>query len=397
MAKAGKKGKSKKVGRPVPFLYHIYVLISVAAMRLSGVCLRTDRSGIKGIKGPALLLCPHISLKDHIIVANALFPKRPTFVLSEHFISKPFIGKALLKLARVITKKMFCADAGTIMGIMRAKNEGNIIVLFPEGRLNAVAHSQPVAEGTAALVKKLGIDVYSVIGNGSALVYPKWGEKPRKGIIEVKTVKVLSRDDIANMTVTDISDTIDGLIYHDDEAAANGREYKCRDTAKGLDSILYKCHHCLAEFTLSAADGRIACQSCGFSAVLGCDYRFDSGSPVKTVNEWFYWQRDVFTLDEILEDDIKIGAVNAKGIMDFNAGEGHIRLDKEYLRLKGTVFGEEIELAKETGKIGGMPYTPMREFDIYYDKKLLYLMPPDGRRIVKYVNMVDKICQKNKG
>lgn len=393
MDRSTKKRRTKKIGRPILLLYQMYALISAAAIRLGGVKLKIDRSGIEDIEGPALVLCPHVSLKDHIFVANALLPKRPTFVLSEHFISKPIIGTVLKKFARVITKKMFCADAGTIMGIMRAKSEGNIIVLFPEGRLNAVAHSQPVAEGTAQLVKKLGIDVYSAVGNGSALVYPKWGEKPRRGVIDVKTSKVLSKEDIASLQVDEISAAIDKLIYHDDEAAAAGREYLCSDTAKGLDSVLYKCPQCHDEFTLTAGEGCITCKSCGFKTRLGYDYRFDN-DVVKSVNDWFYWQRETFNTDEVLKDDIRIGAVNDKGIMDFDAGAGSIRLDRDRFWLKGSVFGNDIEFSRETKKIGGLPYTPMREFDIYYDKKLLYLMPQDGRRIIKYVNMVDLVCQK---
>ena len=42
-----------------------------------------------------------------------------------------------------------------------------------------------------------------------------------------------------------------------------------------------------------------------------------------------------------------------------------------------------------------MPCTPSREFDIYCNKKLLYLMPDDKRRIVKYVTLVDKVCEGN--
>lgn len=391
--KHSKKGSKKRIGRPVAVLYQIYALVSAAVIRLGGVKLKFDRSGIKDIKGPALVLCPHISLKDHVFVANALLPKRPTFVMSEHFISKPVLGVILKKIARVITKKMFCADASTIIGIMRAKNEGNIIVLFPEGRLNSVAHSQPVADGTAALVKKLGIDVYTVAGNGSALVYPKWGEKPRRGIIEIKTGRVLTKEEIAIMSTEDISGIIDRLIYHDDEQAAKGRKYFCKDTAKGLDSVLYKCPECGKEFTLIAGKSRILCQGCGFESRLGYDYRFENGR-LKSPNEWFYWQREVFDIDEVLEEDIKIGAVSDCGKMDYNAGEGHIRLDKECFRLTGRVFSEKIDICRPTAKIGGLPYTPMREFDIYYNKRLLYLMPGDARRIIKYVNMVDIVCQR---
>lgn len=384
------KKKQKKIGRPCPVLYHMYLYTAALILRIHGVRLKIDRSGIKDMRGPALILAPHISLKDHILVGLTLLPHRPTFVLSEHFMTKPIIRPALKHLGRVITKKMFCPDVSTIMGIIRAKNEGNVIVLFPEGRLNSVAHSQKVTPGTAQLVKKLGVDVYTVTGNGSALVFPKWGEKYRKGKINVTTQKLISKDDISGLSVDEISKIVDNAIYHDDEKAMAGEEYICKNPAEGLESVLYKCPDCNSEYELTSKESRVMCKSCGAEFELGLDYRFKNGR-FGSVNEWFYWQIDELSVDTVLEDDIKIGTPDEKGNMDFNAGAGHIRLDKSELRLTGEVFGEDVSCVVKTDKIGGMPYTPMREFDIYKDKCLLYLQPSDGRRIIKYVTLVDKI------
>lgn len=394
--RSGRSQRSRKIGRPIPVLYHAYVLISVLAMRLRGVRISFDRSGLAGITGPALLVCPHISMKDHVIVAYSLFPKRPTFVLSEHFIFKPFLGWPLKKLARVITKKMFCADAGTILNILRAKKEDNIIVLFPEGRLNAAAHSQPVTEGSAALVKKLGVDVYTVAGSGSALVYPKWGERPRKGEITVTTARLASADEISGMSERDISEMLDRAINHDDEKACLGKSYKCRDTSRGLDGILYKCPVCNKEFSLYAGGCEMGCTECGFKTRLGYDYLFESG-PIKSVNGWFYWQKESLDMNEVLEDDVTLGAVGKKGVMDFNAGSGHIVMTRERTVLDGELFGSRLHYELATPRIGGTPYTPMREFDIYCDKRLIYITPQDRRRIMKYVHMVDRTADELRG
>ena len=62
-----------------------------------------------------------------------------------------------MKLAHTVSKKMFCSDVSTIMNLLRAKREGNVIVLFPEGRLGASGRTGKLTEGTAALAKKLGM------------------------------------------------------------------------------------------------------------------------------------------------------------------------------------------------------------------------------------------------
>ena len=204
------------------------------------------------------------------------------------------------------------------------------------------------------------------------------------------TQKLISKDDISGLSVDEISKIVDNAIYHDDEKAMAGEEYICKNPAEGLESVLYKCPDCNSEYELTSKESRVMCKSCGAEFELGLDYRFKNGR-LGSVNEWFYWQIDELSVDTVLEDDIKIGTPDEKGNMNFNAGAGHIRLDKSELRLTGEVFGEDVSCVVKTEKIGGMPYTPMREFDIYKDKRLLYLQPSDGRRIIKYVTLVDKI------
>ena len=83
--------------------------------------------------------------------------------------------------------------------------------------------------------------------------------------------------------------------------------------------------------------------------------------------------------------------------MNLNAGEGHLKLDRERLTFSGTVFGENIDYSTELSALGGTPYTPNKEFDIYYRKKLLYLQPPDPRTVVKWVTFIDKSVAENRG
>lgn len=291
---------------------------------------------------------------------------------------------------------MFDADAGTIMGIMRAKREGNVIVLFPEGRMNAVAHTYPVTPGTAELVKRLEIPVYCVVGNGAALADPKWYKGFRSGLVDVKTYKIFSSEEIKSHSISEISERLDSAILHDDEKAMAGHRYPAKDTVKGLDGIIYKCPECGAEFSLTAENSTVKCLNCGFETRLADDYRFTNGR-FKTVNEWFYWQIDELDLNEIYEEDIKIGAVGKNGNMDFDAGSGHIRLDRERLCLVGEVFGEKIDYNVELSVLGGTPYTPNREFDIYYRKKLLYLQPKDPKAVVKRVTFIDKAVAEKRG
>ena len=154
-----KKSKSKRpIGKANPLLYAtLYAALKNKYTKRYGITY--DNEIVKQIKGPAVVVATHTCDEDHILSALTLYPIRPTYVVSEHFMRNPSTAR-LLKLMHVITKKMFTPDVSTILNIMRAKNENAVIVIFPEGRLSCYGHTLPIADGTAELIKKLGVDLY---------------------------------------------------------------------------------------------------------------------------------------------------------------------------------------------------------------------------------------------
>ena len=142
------------------FLY--WLLIGVIVRLFLKLKLRTvfDRTGLEDLiknGGPALVLSTHNSNLDFLFAGVELRPNVVTFVGSHHFTTNK-ITRFFIKISHAITKKMFCADVSTIISIMRARDAGQIIVLYPEGRLTCSGLSVKVTEGTVELVKKLGID-----------------------------------------------------------------------------------------------------------------------------------------------------------------------------------------------------------------------------------------------
>lgn len=389
------KKTSKKAKKPFAPLYYCAFLLVSTYYRLRWH-VKTDRTALKDLKGPAIVLAPHISDKDHFLVGMELFPHRPTFVLSEHFMGYPLL-RPVLKVMRVITKRMFCADVGTIMKIMRALKSGNVVVLFPEGRLTWYGHSLTVTEGTAELVKKAGADVYTVTGNGAYLTFPKWRKKPRRGKISVTADHLFTPEDIKALSVGEIRKRIDNAIFHDDEQAMEDTEYRCSDMTNGLDGILYKCPECGSEFRLRTGGNRIVCESCGESWTLDGRYILH-GKHFTRINEWCMWQ--ISQLDpqyDRLECDVRVGAVNDKGNIDHYAGTGHAALCRDMFTFSGTVFGKEISFEKTPESIGGFPITVASAFDIYHENRLLYMHPlPDLRTAVKWVTLLDRIIEDKK-
>ncbi len=385
------KKKKKVIGKVNPILYAtVYTALKGSFTKKYGITY--DKACVKDMKGPAVVLATHTSDVDHVLSALTLYPVRPTYIVSEHFMHKKATAR-LLKYMHVITKKMFTPDVSTIMNILRAKRENAVIVIFPEGRLSCYAHSVPVAEGTAELIKKLGVDLYIWKAEGASLTFPKWRDKDdaRRGKIRSSVKLLLSADEVKERSVEEIKRISAEAILHDDELAMEGVEYRSETIASGVDRILYKCPVCLRENGITAEKDRIRC-TCGLDARLDGFYRLD-GAPFRRINEWFEWQQASIDVEnEVLTSKARLGCCDAKGFMDGTAGEGEIYLDKHEFRLSGTLYGEPIAFSVDAEKIGAFPITPGDHFDVYHNGRLIYVYPlPDGRTTVKWTSFVDRL------
>ena len=248
-----KRKAHKKIGKANPILYA--AVHAVLHRKFKKYNITYDNAIVKDIKGPAIIVATHTCDQDHFLSALTLYPLRPTYVVSEHFMHLPSSAK-LLKLMHVITKRMFTPDASTIMNILRAKRENAVIVIFPEGRLSCYGHTLPIADGTAELIKKLGIDLYVWKAEGAYLSFPKWRDKgdSRVGKINASVKRLLTADEVAEKNVEEINQITQDAIFHDDEVAMRGVEYKCDDMTRGVDRILFKCPKCLNEGTITAGE-----------------------------------------------------------------------------------------------------------------------------------------------
>ena len=391
-----KKKSKKKIGKVNPIVYFfVYAALKRKYTKRYGI--KFDRSVAKDIKGPAFVVATHTCDQDHIISALTLYPLRPTYVVSDHFMRDPKTAR-LLKLMKVIPKKMFSADVSTIISIMRAKNENAVIVIFPEGRLSCYGRTLPITEGTAELIKKLGINLYSWKAEGAYLTFPKWREpgENRCGRINSSVKLLLTADEIKEKSVSEIKEITANAIRNDDELAMDGVEYKSDAMANGLDKILYKCPKCQKEGGITAEGNTVKCE-CGLEATLDNYYKLH-GAPFERVNDWFAWQQNSINTEcEHLEAKVKLGCPGEDGFMDENAGEGEAYIDKDVFRLSGTLHGEAIEFSISPEKIGAFPITPGRHFDIYHHGKLIYVYPqPDERLSVKWVCYLDKLMEVKK-
>lgn len=319
------KQRKKQLGKPSAILWFFACVFFYVFFKLR-YRMSIDRGGLGKLRGPGLVLAPHTAELDPFLIGVALYPRRPNFVVSYHFMANPKIRRIFNRL-HVIPKRMFSADPSTILNIGRAKREGNLVVLFPEGRLPCSGHSVPITKGTEALVSRLGVDVYTVTCNGAYLSSPKWAKERRRGKIRVEVRRLLTAEEASSLNQEEIMKRLSVALSHNDEAAMAGIQYRCKNPANGADGLLFKCPVCLEEGRLSAEGEHISCE-CGARVRLLADYTL-KGSPFRTLGEWFLWARDGIDTAIPLSSHVRVGTPDELGNMNEDAGEGEVTLSRD--------------------------------------------------------------------
>ncbi|MCQ2354847.1 MAG: 1-acyl-sn-glycerol-3-phosphate acyltransferase [Clostridia bacterium] len=409
--KSTDKRKKTVIGKPPALIYYPAAVIMSLIYRIK-YHVTVDRRALKGVRGPAVVLAPHVSGKDHVLTGLALFPNRPTYVLSEHFMSKKFL-RPILRMIHAIPKKMFCPDTRSVLNMLRAVREGNVLVLFPEGRLTWYGRSLGITDGTAELVLRMGVDVYTVVSDGAGMTFPKWAKYKRRGKIHIRTEKLLDGDKVKTMSPDEINGFLTEHLRHDAETAMPGVKFRTKDTTAGLDGILWRCPICGSTDCLECSDGNIVCGECRLERTLDeygklkpIKIRYGGntlegqaliGTVIDSVADWYEYCAATVDTSAPIVRRCEVGKTDKDGYMHRNVGEGGMRLDRDSFSFTGTVNGYDTSFSITTEKLAAFPITVGDHIDVYVDGTLWYLTPlPDPRESVKFVAFLDRVTAERK-
>ena len=201
---------------------------------------KVDKSAIKGLKGPFLVLGNHTSWVDFLYFSNCVYPHPVNVVVTSNVFYMKFLGKLFTDFG-AIPKKQFTSDFSCIKHIKRNLDNGNSVLLFPEGRITVDGSTGYIAPSIGKLIKFLNCPVIKGITVGSYVTRPKWGKK-RPGKVTLKMEPLLSTDDIGDMSNEEIYEYILKNFSYDDNVAfkeQNRKVYGLR-LAETLEKLLYK-------------------------------------------------------------------------------------------------------------------------------------------------------------
>ena len=280
------------------------ILVPIIAL-LSGIKVKPDKDFLAA-EGPIILIANHESFLDPMVTSKLTHGRKVNFVCGEFLFRKHFWGH-VFKLGGAIPKKQFAVDTTAVKAMMKVMKRGGVLVIYPEATRHVDGHSiDSFDDGVAKLAKKAGATIYVQHIRGAYLSMPRWCPKVRirRGRITSEFVRVISREEAAELSVAELDALIKKSIDYDENkwARENGMEYKGRNLAEGLQNVAYRCRCCDAEFLLRNDGDKLICDKCGATYTYHPNGSITYGDVTTDLHEWTEWERSRLAseLDDLL-------------------------------------------------------------------------------------------------
>ena len=336
------KGKHRTPLRPSFLLSSVVRILSIFDLVPTHFTYTTE--GMEKIgKEPALILMNHSSFIDLKIVSKIFYPRPFSIVCT----SDGFVGKEwLMRFLGCIPTQKFVSDMTLIQDMeYMLKKKKTHVLMYPEASYSFDGTATPLPRKMGVLLKKLNVPVMTIITEGAFARDPLYnGLQNRKVNVSAKVKCLLTVEEIKSKTVKELDEILDEAFRFDNFKWQKENNIQITEPfrADGLDRILYKCPHCLAEGEMEGKGTTLTCHHCGKSwelDTLGQLQATDGETIYPHIPDWYAWERQQVRKE--LEDgsyrldtDVQIGMlVDYKAI--YMVGEGHLTHNNEGFTLTG--------------------------------------------------------------
>ena len=341
--------------------------------RLLARRLVVDRSQMRGLKPPYIVLSMHQGFHDYYITPLSLFPHRATYVSDmEGFVT---YGKRLYAAVGCIATRRYTNDIKLVKAIRHVLTRNkDILVLYPEARHSNIGTNSVLPPSIGKLLKLLAVPVVLQQLHGSALAQPAWDEHHvRRVPLQAALVPILSPDDLAALSPADITDVVNAHFAYDEFAwqFENQIAVSHPHRANGLHRALYRCAHCGAEGQMRGEGITLSCGACGKRWTMTVYGRLEAEDGGVTefphISDWYERQR-ACTEAEIaagayrLEASVRVEALpNAKGFVSL--GEGNLTHTPEGFTLCIPYTGQTLRFPSAAMPSAHIEYDYQRQGD----------------------------------
>jgi len=256
---------------------------------------RINKDGMPAdIKPPYFLLCNHNAFMDFKVMTKATFPNRANYVVA----IDGFIGRGwLLRAVGCICCRKFVSSVSLVKNMVHAKDNGDIVVLFPEARYSLCGTNAILPKSLGKMARMMNVPVVTLIMHGHHINSPFWnvgnrGVKP----VESEMKLLISQEETQNLSIDEMNERIAEAFKYDEFAWQKEREIrvKSKKRAEGLHKVLYQCPACKVEYKMSSSGTVLSCGSCGKAwdmSELGELHAQTGETEFSHIPDWYEWQR----------------------------------------------------------------------------------------------------------
>jgi len=231
---------------------------------------------------------------DFKIMTKAVFPHRANYVVA----IDGFMGRGwLLRAVGCICNRKFVRSVNLVKNMIHAKNNGDIVVLFPEARYSLCGTTAVLPKSLGKMVRMMNVPVVTLIMHGHHINSPMWNLGNRKvKPVESEMKLLFSKEETQELSVDELNDKIVEAFLYDDYAWQKERGIRVtKETrAEGLHKILYQCPACKVEYKMSSKGAQLCCDNCGKTwemSELGELSAQKGETEFSHIPDWYVWER----------------------------------------------------------------------------------------------------------
>jgi 1-acyl-sn-glycerol-3-phosphate acyltransferase len=135
-------------------------------------------------EGGVLIVANHQSLLDPVLVGVRL-PRPTSYLAKSELFENRFFGW-LIRNLYAFPVRQGEGDVGAVREAIRRLQDGNALVLFPEGTRTENGELTPIEGGVGLIVRKAGVPVVPCVIEGSYAAWPKGRKLFHPGEIDVR-------------------------------------------------------------------------------------------------------------------------------------------------------------------------------------------------------------------
>lgn len=252
------------------------------------------------------ILSNHQSLMDPFCLALS-FNRPIYFVATDNLFTHKHLSKLIRFLVNPIPKRKAAIDATCLKTCLKVAKEGGTVGLFVEGNRCYNDFQFYIDPSISKLIKKMGLPVVFYNLKGGYGVDPRWGNKLRKGKFTGEVKRVLSVEEINDISNEELYDIVCSELKVIDSDL--GLQFKSNKKAEYLERQLFVCPKCNNVQTIYSKGNKVYCSNCDLEAEYLENLHIkviDNNIKFEKIVDWYKYQLEYIKNYNVSNNDIFI-------------------------------------------------------------------------------------------